>query len=97
MNLSENQKAYLSGIIDSDGSIELVRSRRGKAVRRNGIRIRVSTKDDVIVPTIATWLERNVSTYKNGIRTVEVLGEQAYSLALDLLPYLFLKQPRAES
>jgi hypothetical protein len=99
-NLTEAQKAYIAGIIDSDGSMSLVYSfvkLKQSYVRQ--YKLSISTKDKFIVNTISNWLNLDYSSSigKSKMNVLRMASAQKIKfLLIDIYPYLYTKQPRAK-
>lgn len=89
--MTEEQKAYIAGIIDSDGCIELLKTKSG--VRKGRVNIR--TCDSYIVPTISHWLGYKMNK-RGKVNSLELSSKKSYDLLKEIYGYLFTKKLRAE-
>lgn len=105
IDIIEADLAWLAGIVDAEGSIDLSRKRckRGKyTVTVRIARMRIKTCDMVVVPRIAAWFNVMVSkhapinTLHSESSTVTIAGRRLREFLPIIIPHLYIKQPQAK-
>jgi len=88
--MEEHQKAYVAGIIDSEGSIELLFKKCRK------YRCRIKMCDDIVIPTISKWIGKDFNNPESKGLIIEISKNDSVRILTECYDYLYLKQPRAK-
>ena len=94
VELTDEQKAFLAGLLDAEGALQIMNSRT--------IRVQLNMVEYYsIFKWLSILLNKKIYTYtynyyKNPVFTIRLYGYTAYNLLLELKNYFIIKQDNAE-